>query len=427
MKNALPTRTLLPAILLLAWLSPWVMAWPSSAVAQEPPAVNQPGQEADPVDIWLPELTDVYTFLDELDCVGVAQFCQETIPQLFYGAHADSLLDMLFYWEEACGRSEPMQRTLVLGAIWDGAFSEDIYVGNIIDYLLWNVDPVRQEDHRRDFQPDLASGGVASVADFTSERENFDAFTTDLADQLLPHQPEGTSEHFFCLFYSGRTEQAWALLRDRRLAGTELQNMYDWEFERQELKEAPWSLSLTGNYWRPEGNLARAGQKPGLGFIAEKRREKLFYRVTAEALLGRSRFPYEVVRDGLVERSDRFSSVALGFEGGTTLLNHAGFQFDLFVGFGLGATPPFLDEDKGEDWTGTVLVHALGLVGAGCRYPVDDQGRWSMGFDLSRQWISDRNDGGTPLDGQAWAARVVFTYNPNHDLQRRLRLLGAEN
>ena len=52
------------------------------------------------------------------------------------------------------------------------------------------------------------------------------AFTADVADQLLPHQEADSPQEFFCLFYSGRTDEAWALLRGPQLEDTELYARY---------------------------------------------------------------------------------------------------------------------------------------------------------------------------------------------------------
>ena len=385
---------------------------------------QEPAATADSDESWLPPVPDIYAVMDELECPGVAGFCQELVPQLFYEARPDSVLNLLFYWEDVCGPSEPARRALILGAIWDGAFSEELYGQEIMDYLIWYVDPVRLEDHRADFRPGLASGDVATVADFTPQRPDFDAFTTSLADQLLPHVPPGGVEQFFCLFYAGLHQDAWNMLRDNRLSGTTLQRAFNWERERLQLERAPGTVAVTANYWRPEGNLARAGQHLGVGAFYEKRPGRMFYRITGEFLLGRSRYPYLVEQDDFSERTDRFNTLTLGFEGGVQVFQHGGLKFDVFAGYGLGGTIPFMDdEDKGEQVTETVLVHALAQVGAGMRYPVDRNKRWMVGFDLSRQWLSDRNDGGSPLDGQAWNLRIGFFKNANHDLDRRLRVL----
>ncbi len=392
-----------------------MVSGPGAALAQEAPPAGE--------DDWLPPLPDLETVLNDLDCAGVAGLCQEILPQLVYEGRPDSLVNVLFTWEDLCGTTEPMQRTLILGAVWDGAFNEDLYGRNIMDYLIWFVDPVRQEDHRADFRPQLASGDVATEADFTPQRPDFDAFTASLADQLLPHVPAGGLEQFFCLFYAGMQDQAWKMLRDRRLAGTKLQRLYDWEMERMQIQRDPvaWGLSL--NYWRPEGNLSRTGQHPAVGLFVEKRPENYLLRLTADLLIGRSRYPYMVQKEDFTDYSNRFNTFTLGGEGGWTVVDREGWRVDLFGGVGMGFTIPFMDQENGEDQTSTVLFHTQWQAGIGCRFPADDGRRWEMGLDLSRQWLGDRNDGGTPLDGQAWAVRMTLARNVNHDLDRRLRVL----
>ena len=110
------------------------------------------------------------------DCSLLTAAAYGTVPLLFYEDRADSLLQLLDDWEAVCGPTEAIQRTRILGAIWDGAFAEDLYGTEIMEDL------VQRGAEFRD-------GSMA-----TPVRAAYDSFTVELADQLLPHQPAGTPE-----------------------------------------------------------------------------------------------------------------------------------------------------------------------------------------------------------------------------------------
>ncbi len=77
-----------------------------------------------------------------------------------------------------------------------------------------------------------------------------------------------------------------------------------------------------------------------------------------------------------------------------------------------------------EDDQSILLFNVKALLGIGYRVSFGSQHKWILGADLKREWISDRNADGTPLDGGAWSFRLSFGYNRNHDLDRRLQGLG---
>jgi hypothetical protein len=362
-----------------------------------------------------------WDLLDTLDCAGVTGYCQEVVLSLFVEGQPDSLLDLIFYWEETCGRAEPITRALILGSIWDGAFSEDLYDDEIIDFLIWYRDPARSRFPQGEVDSDQASGGVASEADFVEGRDRFDAFTVDLADQLLPHVATDSLEEFFCLFYSGRHQAAWKLLAGNALRDTYLKRVYEWELERISLERSPANLFFTAGYWMPSGNLAWAGDHPVVGVMMEQQGKPVFWRLSADLLIGRSKNVYTVDQPEFSGRSDRFNVFSLVTEGGFSLLKRGSYRLNVFAGGGVDFLIPFMD--VGDDQSAT-LYNLKGVVGAGYRINMGPFRKWMAGLDLRREWAPDRNSGGTPMDGQAWSVRLSFAYNRNHDLDRRLRGLG---
>lgn len=365
------------------------------------------GQEESSLDFSLqsPASDDIYVTLDSLGCPGVTEICLEVVPSLFVDAYPDSLLELLYYWEDTCGRDEPITRALVLGAIWDGAFDEDLYGDEIMDFLVQYSYP---EEDGEDSYP-------------TPTRVQYDAFTIDLADQLLPHVPVDSVEQFFCLFYSDRQDEAWDLLGSGKLEGSYLNRQFEWERERISLERKKTTIIATTGYWMPSGNLALAGDHPNVGLMAEMRKKSRFYRVAGDVLMGRADYPYTVDRPERRGRSDRFNAIALMLEGGVSPWRHESQLVDVYAGVGFEGMVAFLSTD---DEDSVFLTNLKGLVGVGYRRFLGNSPRFFVGLDLRREWMTDRNEGGTPLDGSAWSFRFSFGLNPNYELDRRLQSLG---
>ena len=326
-------------------------------------------------------------------------------------------MDLLAYWDSACGPAEPITRVQILGAIWDGAFHETLYRSDIIDDLIWRYDPVRTGAAPPVIDSDLASGGVASEIDFVEGRDAFDAFTMDLADQLLPHVPPESLEAFFCLFYSGRTDAAWTLLRSDALVGTNLRWYYDNEL--RDLESGHWvpSLALTGSWWRPEETLARLGNHYGVGVAGAVREQGWLFRLNLDLKLGRSAWPYYVSRGEDDGWSDRFNAVWVSADLGHSLVTIGRHRLEAFAGIGLLNLKPFNESELRLN--GVTLT-----AGAGYRCTLDDRGNWFAGVDGQREWLDDLQTGGTRLDGPSWSARLLLGFSFNQDRNRRLTGLG---
>ncbi|MBE0565311.1 MAG: hypothetical protein IH621_05075 [Krumholzibacteria bacterium] len=307
-----------------------------------------------------------------------------TVPSLFYGDLPDSLAGLLLRWTDACGPAEVIGRTRILASIWDDAFDEWVYEDTIIDDLAA-------------YGRLLAKGRDPAADD---PRERYDLFTVSLADQLLPHTDRGSLEEFFCLFYSGRTGEAWTLLGSPELADTELARRYGNEREILQKPQPVVTVALGGGAWLPGGDLDFAGDKTLVGALVGARGHMWLGRIVLEMRVGRTARPYTVDEQGLPRLSDRFDAVLLGIELGRIITVSDRFAVDLFGGVGADAVKPFKDEDL-------TLGTVQGSLGLGCRVFAGPNRSWMFGLDGRREWLADRNTSGTPLGGQAWSLRLV--------------------
>ncbi len=339
------------------------------------------------------------------------------MPHLFYSNQPDSLLSVLLAWEDVCGESEPLIRIKILASIWDDSFSENIYDSRIIDYLIWRYDSNRQTKVLGDVNPSMASGDIASDADFAFYTASFDTFTTELADQILPHTTNNSIEQFYCLFYSGQVDKAYEILHGQGLLGTDLRWYYQREMSYLRKKRVQPVFALTGGVWKPEGDLLLVGDHAQYGATIGVRQDGWIGRLVFEVRPGRSANPYFVDQDGISGWSDRWDNIYMGLEIGREAYQYEGHRVDLFVGLGYDGVKPFWEEDL-------VLGTVNANVGFGYRLFLGSTQRWVIGADYRFESISDRNPGGTILSGTATALRFTVGYSPDFGIGRRLSGLG---
>jgi len=351
------------------------------------------------------------------DCWENSVHAFQLAPEFVYSDQPDSLLGMLLEWEDTCGEAEPVMRLKILAAIWDGAFQEAIYDSRIIDAVIWRYDPKRQKKINGTVDPDLASGGIAGPADYAFGIASFDTFTTDLADQLLPHVSPGTVQEFFCLFYSGKVDLAFELLHSEDLAGSDLRWYYQREMSYLKQEQARPVFALTGGYWRPSGELARVGNHTQWGVTVGVRQDRWIGRLVLEVRPGRTDYPYYVNSEGYEGLSDRFDNVYLGLEVGRELVSYGPHRVDVFAGLGFDGIKPFWEEDL-------VLGTVNANMGFGYRVFLGKSRNWIAGVDYRFEAIGTRNNAGTDLSGEARCLRFSFGYSYDSGKGRRLSGIG---
>jgi hypothetical protein len=378
-----PSHLYWPVIVLVLLSSP--------AVAAETAAV-------DSVATLPVELDDEYfAKLEDLSCTDLNGFAYREVPRFVLSDRPDLLYEFVLYWESRCLTTEPVFRIILLGSIWDAAFDEGQYDEEVIQHLIDRYDPPSKSK-----TPDL--------------RQEYDEFTQSFADQLLPHNPARSLEAFFCLYYSGKTAEAWALLQSDELEDTWLRYYYDQEMMVLNRKGPIANMAVTGGGWWPSGNVEFVGDKPVVGLLAGARWPHWMMRFVFEVRVGRTTNPYWVNQAGIKARSNRFDAILLGLEGGRILIKKGPHTLDLFVGVGLDAVEPFLEED--------IMLNALNAnVGLGYRFFLGKNRNVILGVDGRHEWIGERNENTDSMSGQAWSLRFCLGYTFEQGNTQRLQAL----
>lgn len=386
----MPTRvrSWLPLLLLVA-------ASPNAAAAIDDPADVPAAAWSDSLLLEAPDFEALRPDLLTSTTARVAETAWALVPRLVELDRPDLLVDFIQFWQDRCGASEPVTRTRILGAIWDMSFDENLYD----DSIVWDLDDWELRDPRL----------------LTAGRRSFDAFTISFADQLLPHQPDGSLSQYFCLVYSDRPQQAAELLAGDGLADTWLRWYVEHPDEApggqvipaedgagQEIPGSagagPSSLLLTVGGWWPGGDVALAGDHVSVGALLEQRLGAWFLRLPVEVRLGRARRPYLVDQQDIMAYSDRFDALYLGVESGRSVVHAGPIRLEAFAGVGYDGIRPFLKQ--------SVMLATLNAnLGMGLRWDWPTR-RLVAGLDVRREWLGTRNEGPDSLSGSAWSLRL---------------------
>jgi len=336
------------------------------------------------------------------DCASASAVAYEEAPRYFRGDHPDSLYGLVLMWDTVCGPAEVIDRTRILGAIWDDAFDESIYGDDVLDGLITHGEVLRSGPDQESDDP----------------RERYDAFTQNLADQMLPHQEANSLELFFCLFYSGRIDEAWTLLQSPDLPSTYLGDAYYYEIESLTVSLPEVVIAVTGGWWSVRGDAAFVGDKPLPGVLVGMRGQEWLGRMVVDVRAGRADEPYWASTDLRAGRSDRYNATHVGLEVGRVYHPGDRVDLDLFGGVGANFHKPFAEDDH-------VMVSAQASVGLGLRFVVGANRNILVGVDTKYDWWTDPSAAGaTPMGGEAWVVRLAVGLKLDQGRNSRLRALG---
>jgi len=339
--------------------------------------------------------------LSDLSCQELERVFYREIPRAVYDDLPDELYQLVIFATDECDFGEPLIRTQILASIWDDNFQEVIYGYDVIGALADRYDP-----------DNVAAPG--------SEREVFATFTTDFASQMLPHVPSRSLEEFFCLYYSGHTDDAWELLQSEDLENTWLRYYYDEQIDQLSHRKAPYIVGVHWGGWLPGGDLEFVRAKHLVGVTVEQWTTWGYLRFVGEGRIGRAGEPYIVEKEGISGISDRWNALLFGIDIGVPVWRFGPHLAEAFVGVGYDTVHPLKDQ---EIWSATINLN----LGVGYRWYPSPSRTWFAKIDGRYEWIGSRNTGGTSLEGHAWSTRLGLGLALGKNPEPRLTALGQRD
>jgi len=359
-----------------------------------------------------------------LSCADVSLNCFDLVPRFFYEDKPDSLFALLDYWEGKCGPAEPIVRTRILAAIWDGTFDEKNLGEDIIQDLLWYRQR-RLPPMERSYSLWEYGYPFADELEDLPELADYDVFTADLAHQLLAAAEPGSVERLLCLFYAGDDDSLFREIQEQQYAGTALRAAYDADAAAYS-RITDVEFVLYGGAWDPQGGLGRLGAQPLLGGQIGVRARRWLARVTGEVRLGSAADYYAVWHQDELVWTKNFFGTYVGADFGLQLLRTRRHGLELFVGAGYEGIQALTGDDYVDEfgdpdarWLSSLNLSA----GTGYRLYLGQGGRQFLGLEARYEDTNFSTDGGSDLSGDAWSFRFLFGWSPHDFKARRLEAL----
>jgi hypothetical protein len=346
------------------------------------------------------------------NCENVAFNSARLIEHYFEQKNYDSISIVYNRWEEFCGTTEPVFRLKVLQEIQNGKYSEEWmdkeYLMNFIFLYLDRLDYAKEPNSKLIYERYKISFGYIS---FNSP---FDDLIVIWANSLLEWNNLLPVERAFCLLYTNQTDAFWQMLKDQKLSGTKLQDVYS-EQVRKTKKMVEGNFGFMTGLMLPYGNLNDVvGVKPVFGFQFGMKRNKLQYDITMLLRSGKTKQEYLINYQGEPKMTDYYFGGYVGLDVDCELWKNKKREFDFLTGIaydGFDAVEGNTEKNiKGKSINSLNLNFGLGYRFYGKRFNY-----W--GVQTRYNFVNYNNEQGTDLSGDYISVIVSFNFFGN--IQKR--------
>lgn len=354
------------------------------------------------------------------NCESVAYNSSRLIERYFGQKNYDSIRIVFNRWEEFCGTTEPLFRLKVLHQIQDRTFSEEWmdkeYIMNFIFLYLDRLDYAKEPNAKQVYERYKIPFGYISL------NSNFDDLTVVWAISLLEKNDLQPVERAFCMLYSNQTDVFWQMLKDQKLPGTKLQDVYSEQvLKTKNMIEG--NMGFMAGMVIPTGNLNDiVGVKSAFGVQFGLKRNKLQYDLSMVARGGTAKKEYLVQYHGEPKMTDHFSGAYIGLDLAYELKKSKRHELDFLSGIaydGFDAVAGDPDNDSKAKTINSVNLN----FGVGYRYCGKKVNY--IGIQTKYNLVNYNNPGGTNLNGNYFS--LILTYNmfgniQKHNMTERLKM-----
>ena len=358
------------------------------------------------------------------NCADITLNATDLIVKYANRQDYDSVKIILDYWEQKCPKNTLALNTKILLAIKDRTFTELMYDSIIIYHVANYVnhyDPPKVKNSY--FSGRYGYYGPYAIFE---NYPDFNNFTKQLAQELLPLQAEGSVEKLFCLLYADNEFDAIKEIRfNPAYKGTKIKAFYDKEVDKNLNRSSDAHLSLVMGLWSPMGKARVLGNHPTVGFQFGGRYKKTIYsgNVTFKFLATPTRYQ-TIYRDSL-KSTNHFFGGYIGLDVDRELLRWQKSEIDVLAGIAYdGFDAIKADNNNNNNNNNGKTIGSLNLnVGIGYkRYVKRGTNYW--GIQGKYNFLNYKNTGGTDLSGNVYTLNLVwggFSNAPKDSELRRLR------
>jgi len=345
------------------------------------------------------------------NCENVAFNSSRLVDRYFERKNYDSINVVSNRWEEFCGTTEPVFRMKVLQQIQSKSFSEEWinkdYLMNFIFLYLDRLDYSKEPNAKLIYERYKISFGYIS---FNSP---FDDLTVIWANSLLENEDLLPVERAFCLLYSNQTDAFWQILKDQKVTGTKLQEVYE-EQVRKTKRMVEGNLGLMSGVMLPFGNLSEyIGIKPAFGFQLGFKSNRIQYDLTFLIRAGKAVKDYQVIYLNEPKMTDQCVGGYMGLDFAYELSRNKRHEFDFLSGFGYDGFSAIEGDTKNGIEGKSINSFNLNL---GFGYRIYTKKMNFYGIQTKYNFANYNNSGGTDLGGNYIS--LILTANMFGNIQK---------
>lgn len=354
---------------------------------------------------------DSELLLQTPNCENVAFNSSRLIDRYFVKKNYDSINIVCNRWEDFCGTTEPLFRLKVLQQVQSKTFSEE-WMNNelLMNFVFLYLDRL---DYSKEPNAKLIYERYKISFGYISFNLPFDDLTIIWANSLLENIDLKPIERAFCLLYSNQTDAFWQMLKDKKLLGTKLQDVYE-EQVRKTKRMVEGNLGLLSGVMLPFGNLSEyIGIKPAFGFQLGFKSNRIQYDLTFLIRAGKAVKDYQIIYLNEPKMTNQCVGGYIGLDFAYELSRNKRHEFDFLSGFGYdGFSAIEGDAKNGIDGKS---INSLNLnLGFGYRFYTRKMNFY--GIQTKYNFANYSNDGGTDLGGNYIS--LILTANMFGNIQK---------
>jgi hypothetical protein len=217
---------------------------------------------------------DLMRINKQLDCGDISYNSALLFEKYFSNNQIDSAKNILTYWENKCGRREPLHRAKLLLALKENEYHDSLLTKNILSYIFnyQNRMNMIKYDSYYDYDEYKPYYG------FIPAGQEYDMFTIKEFGHLKSMYETNTIEYLLCEFYSDNYDILFTKLQTNDYKTSTLSEEYNKALQKC-VNMSEMHLSLITGVWIPTGKLNLLGVHPELGFQWGLKHKKMSYDI----------------------------------------------------------------------------------------------------------------------------------------------------
>lgn len=252
----------------------------------------------------------------------------------------DSTKNILSYWENECGTSEPVYRAKIILALKTGQLNDTLLADNPIGNILNYQNRMRMIKYSMYHQYDKRQ----SYYGFIPLNQAFDNYIHGLALELKANYNQESIEYLLVELYSDNCDTIFSKIQSKTYEKSFLRGEYNKVLEKYKKIPEVHVSSFIG-VWIPTGNLTIIGHHPELGFQVGLKRKKMNYDFTIAFKFMKSPNEYYAIDNNFLIPTICFAGRYIGFDIGKDMFVKKGHEIQLIGGIAYDGFN-VLDKDK---------------------------------------------------------------------------------